>query len=154
MAQVEDWRKEYGGYDITLTAPEGVGHLVPDHDVLAEMLKRPRNAFPKHVVWTQTDTILKRFYWLEAPNPVEEGHIEAKIEGNTITIKARKQERIALWLDTDLVDVKKPVTVIVNGVKKQVFTLKPDLDSYCEGLEKTADVRLATPYRIEIDLHP
>lgn len=154
MAQVEDWRKEYGGYDITLTAPEGVGHLVPDHDVLADMLKRPRNAFPKHVVWTQTDTILKRFYWLEAPNPVEEGHIEAKILDNTITIKARKQERIAFWLDTDLVDVKKPVTVIVNGGKKQVFTLKPDLETYCEGLEKTADVRLATPYRIEIDLHP
>lgn len=152
--QVEKWRTHYGGFPGTFECPVGIGHLVPDHDELAEMLKTKRNANPDFVVWTQSDTILKRSYWVEAPAPVDNGHIEAKIVGNTISVKAQKQDTIALWLDANLVDLKKPVTVQVEGGKKLVFRLKPNLETYCQGLIATADPQLSAPVRIEVSLQP
>ena len=153
-AQVEKWRAQYGGFPGKFECPVGVGHLVPDHDQLAEMLKTTRDTHPDFVVWTQSDTVLKRSYWVEAPAPVKDGHIEAKIVGNTITVKAQKQDKIALWLDDKLVDLKKPVTVEVEGGKKQVFRLKPTLETYCQGLETTADPQLSAPVRVEVSLAP
>ncbi len=153
-ALVEKWRQQYGGYPGKFVCPVGVGHLVPDHDELAEMLKSTRDPQPDMVVWTQSDNVLKRFYWLEAIAPVNQGHIEAKIVGNVVTVKAMKQERIAMWLDEKRFDLKKPITVEVNGGKKQVFKVKPSLETYCQGLEATADPRLTAPARIEVSLAP
>lgn len=153
-AQVEKWRQQYGGFSGKFECPTGVGHLVPDHDQLAEMLKITREAHPDFVVWTQSDNVLKRNYWVEAPEPVEKGHIEAKIVGNTISVKAQKQSRIALWLDEKMVDFKKPVVVEVEGGKRQTFRLKPSLETYCQGLEDTADPHLTAPVRIELNSRP
>jgi hypothetical protein len=150
MKRVDDWRKLYGGYDITLTAPEGVGHLVPDHDVLATMRKAKREPFPKHLVWTQSDAVLKRFYWLEAPEPVEGGHIEAIADGNTITLKRQKQTKVALWLDPALVDLGKPVKILADGAKAQTVQPSPTLETFCAGLEQTADPSLAAAVRVEV----
>ena len=154
QTQMEAWRKQHGGYPANFQFPAGVGHLVPDHDKLAEMLPYKRDAWPKIVVWTQSDTVLKRFYWLEAPNPVNQAHIEAAVVGNTITIRADKQEKIALWLDAALINMSKPVTIDVIGGKKQVIRLKTSLETYCLGLEQTADTHLTAPVRVEISLLP
>ncbi|HEY3285454.1 MAG TPA: transglutaminase domain-containing protein [Armatimonadota bacterium] len=151
--KVEEWRKEYGGYPGRLELKENTGHFVPDRDKLAEMLKsEPRDAWPKQVVWTQSDTVLQRFYWLEAPKPAEGGHLEAKVEGNRITLKADKQSEVALWLDAKLVDLTKPVTVAVEGGPTQTLKLKPTLGTYCFGLERTADPNLAAPVRVVVPL--
>ena len=61
---------------------------------------------------------------------------------------------MALWLDSTLVDMKKPVTVKVEGGKTQTFRLKPSLETYCAGLEQTADPKLSAPVRIEVSLLP
>ncbi len=152
--QVEKWRAQYGGFSGKFECPIGVGHLVPDHDELAEMVKNTRNPHPDFVVWTQSDSVLKRSYWVEASAPVNQGHVEAKIVGNVITVRAKNQARFALWLDAGMVDLKKPVTVEVEGGKPQIFHLKPNLETFCQGLEATADPRLAAPARIEVSLVP
>jgi hypothetical protein len=146
---MEGWRKTYGGYSADFEFPVGVGHLVPDHDKLAEMLKYNRDAWPKQLVWTQSDSVLKRNYWIEAPEPKTGGHIEAVVDGNTITIKTENQTELALWLDQSLLDLSKPLTVLLNG-KTRKIKLTPNLETYCEGLEQTADPKLAAPVRIEI----
>jgi hypothetical protein len=152
--QVEEWRKQYGGFPGELELEKGTGHFVPDHDKLAEMLKFQRDAWPKSLVWTQSDSVLPRFYWIEASHPTSDGHIEASVTGNTITIKATKQDRIGLWLDQSLIDLKKPVMVEVVGGKRQVYRLKPNLETYCLGLDQTADPHLAAPVRISVPLVP
>ena len=155
MTQVEEWRRQYGGYNVSLTAPEGVGHLVPDHDFLAEMLKSKREAWPKQLVWTQSDNVLKRFYWLEAIAPVEGGHIEARVEGNQITLKMRKQEKVALWLDDTLVDLSKGFRIDVEGgLTDLLIKQNPTLETYCQGLEQTSDPHLAAPLRYEVTFTP
>ena len=153
---LEGWRKQYGGFPSSFDLMKGVGHLVPDHDKLAEMLKYRRDPQPSTVVWTQTDTVLKRFYWLEAPAPVEGGHVEARVDGNTITITAEKQFKLALWLDQGLVDLAKPIIVEIVGSKRstRIVKVRPSLETFCGGLEQTADPQLSAPVRLTVSTSP
>jgi hypothetical protein len=113
------------------------------------MLKYTRNAWPKRIVWAQSDSVLKRNYWIEAMTPVNGGRIEATVEGNTISITTIKQNGIALWLDPAFVDFKKPVTVILDG-KSKTYRITPTLETFCEGLEQTADPKMASPVRLVV----
>ena len=98
---------------------------------------------------SESDAILTRNYWIEALKPVNGGRIEAAVNGNTITINTTKQSGVAVWLDPTLVDFKKPVEIVVDG-KKKSYKLSPSLETYCEGLEQTADPKLAAAVRIVI----
>ena len=151
--QMDLWRKTYGGYSAQFDFPKGVGHLVPDHDKLAEMLKYKRDAWPKSIVWYQTDNVLTRNYWVEALEPKNGGHIEAVVDQktNTITIKAENQTNIALWLDSNLVNLKMPVMVNIEG-KARRLQITPSLVSYCDGLEQMADPQLSAPVRVVIKI--
>ena len=93
---------------------------------------------------------MKHCYWIEAPEPVEGGRIEATADGNVIRIKAEKQPKVALWLDAPLVDLAKPVAIELNGAPAQTVTAKPELGTYCDGLDFFGDPRLAAPVRIEV----
>jgi hypothetical protein len=151
--QYEAWRTEHGGYPGGLEWLPGAGHKINDHDKdkTAEMLKAdPRNSWPKRVIWVQTDDVIKRFYWIEAPKAADHGRIEASVDGNTISIKAENQPDIALWLDSPLVDLAKPVTVKLAGGASKTLTPKPTAETYCLGLEQVGDPRLAAPVRIEV----
>ena len=57
---------------------------------------------------------------------------------------------LALWLDRDLVDLEKPVTVKVTGGATRTFNPKPDLETYCLGLDERGDPRLAAPVRVSV----
>lgn len=153
--QYEAWRSERGGYRGGLEWLPGEGHKINPHDKdkTADMLKAgPRNPWPKKIVWVQSDDVLKHFYWIESPKPVEQGRVEASVEGNTITIKTEKLNQLAIWLDTPIVDLSKPVTVNVKDGTSKTFTLTPSTETYCVGLEERGDPRLAAPVRIEVPL--
>lgn len=166
---VEEWRAQHGGgYPGQLELKANTGHFVPDRDKVAELMQFTRDVWPKHLVWAQSDNVLKRFFWIEAENPSNQGQIEAIVTGNMIIIKAMKQEKLALWLNQSLVDLKKPILVQVSDASRQeksdpvkkirdevkrslqrrVFQVRPDLETFCLGLDQTADPFMAAPVRI------
>jgi transglutaminase-like putative cysteine protease len=151
--QVEAWRDQYGGFPTTFEWKPGVGHSVPDRDKVAELLASPpRDVRPKHLVWFPTDNVLARQFWLEAPEPADGAHVEAVADGNTIRLKPEGLKSVALWLDSDLVDLDKPVTIEVEGGDSETVTPEPSLETYCLGLEKWGDPKLAAPVRIPVEL--
>ncbi len=150
--QVEAWRAERGGYPGEFEWRPGVGHSVPDRDKVGEMLAFTREPRPKSLVWVQTDDVLKHFFWVEAPNPVDGGRVEVSIHENTIKLKAEKQDKLALWLDSKLVDLARPLTIEVDGGKTQTVTPRPSVETYCLGLEERGDPKLSAGVRVEIDL--
>ncbi len=148
--RLEEWKAKYGGYPGGFEWKPGVGHSVPDRDKVAEMIQAgPRDPWPKRVVWVQSDDVLKHFYWLEAPGPKDGGRLEVEVrEGNTVAVKAQGQDQIALWLDPSLLDLSKPVKVEIEGGQAQTFTPRPDLETFCKGLDERGDPRLASSVRI------
>jgi transglutaminase-like putative cysteine protease len=149
--QWEEWRAKYGGFDGGLEEVAGKGHQIGEHerDKLADLRKYTRNATPKRVLWTQTDDVIRRFYWLEALKPVDKGRIDAEIVGNEITLKTENQGDVALWLSSALVDLTKPVVVVRDG-KRTVHKPNPSLATYADGLEQTGDPALTAPVRIVV----
>ena len=152
--EIQSWRKSYGGYPGRFEWEPGVGHQVPDLDKLADMLKgSERKPYPSRIVWAQSDDVLKHFYWIEASHPTDSGRIDATVKDNTITLKAEHQDEVALWLNTPLVNLASPVTVKTPSGQALTITARPDLETYCVGLEERADPRLAAPLRVTVDLH-
>lgn len=148
--KIEEWRTQWGGFDATFEWLPSVGHSVPDRDKAKELVSAgPRNAWPKHLVWFQSDDRLRNHYWLEAEKPTENGFIEAKVDGNRIELKTESQAGIALWLDSSLVDLSQPVTVIRDG-KSQEFRLSPSLETYCAGLALRSDPILSGVAKVTV----
>jgi hypothetical protein len=151
--EIQKWRAAYGGYPGQFEWETGVGHQVPDHDKLADMFKAGwRKPRPTRVVWAQSDDVLTHFYWIETPRPSPDGHIEATIQDNAITLKADHLDEVVLWLDAPLVDLGRPLTINRPGCGLLTITNRPDLDTFCAGLEQRADPKLAAPLRIAVDL--
>jgi hypothetical protein len=151
--EIQAWRGRYGGYPGRFEWEPGVGHQVPDLDKLAEMFKAGgRKPHPARIVWAQSDDVLRHFYWVEASRPSPSGRIEAVVNENAITLKAENQDAVVFWLDAPLVDLSRPVTVTRPDGRALASTSRPNVETYCVGLEDRADPRLAAPLRIAVDL--
>lgn len=149
--QLQDWRAKHGGYPGGFEWITNAGHNVPGRDKPAEMIAQAtRDPRPNKLVWTQSDDVIRRFYWVETPQPADDAHIEAEAEKNQITLKAKNQGGLVLHLDAPLIDPARPITVRLNGGEPQSFTVRPDLETYCADLAERGDPRLAAPIRIEI----
>ncbi|MEM1422655.1 MAG: transglutaminase domain-containing protein [Planctomycetota bacterium] len=110
-----------GGYDHRVTIYPGLGHWMNgrDAEALPWMLERTRDPWPRRVVWYQDDVVGTRFYWLAVrPEEAQQGTlITAEAEGQTIRITTRPDRaptHITLRLSDRLVDLDRPVTVLVN----------------------------------------
>jgi poly(3-hydroxybutyrate) depolymerase len=147
---IEGLKSRFGGYPGEVAILPGVGHSVPDRDMVARMLKEVvRHPWPDRVVWAMSDEVLRHFYWLEAPHPVSDGRIEATAHDNTIRLKTERQDQVALWLDSAFVDLARPVVVEREG-QRETFTPRPSPETFCEALEQRGDPRLASPVRIPL----
>lgn len=148
------WKAEYGGFEGGMRMLPNTGHSVPDRELTAEFMKSaPRNLWPKRVIWKQTDTVLKRFYWLEIDSPKEGGSVDATVDGNTISLTlGGGLEEAALWLSPKLVDFSKPVSVSVNGGPAKLVSTVGTMATYCDGVEKTGDPEMATGVRVVVSI--
>ncbi len=152
VKELAGWKARYGGYPGEVVLLKDIGHSVPDRDKVAEMLKSVRSAHPDKIVWSQSDEVLKHFYWIEAPKPAPSGRIEASVRDNMITLKADHQDEVAFWLDAPLVNLARPVIVEVEGGRREVIKARPSPETYCVGLEQRGDPKLSAPARISVNL--
>ncbi|MGF7080734.1 hypothetical protein [Mucilaginibacter sp. UYCu711] len=83
-----------------------------------------RNALPKDVIWIQDDILRDQFYWLGMPIESAKKGLKARvtITGNNINILENEHEVLYIYLNDNLVNLDKKVTVTING--KQVFNKK------------------------------
>ena len=75
------------------------------------------------------------------------------MKDNTITLKTEHLDEVVLWLDAPLVDLSSPIVVTLSGASALTSTRRPNVGTYCTGLEERGDPRLATPLRIEVNAH-
>lgn len=94
---------------------KGVGHWMNRVDSAAVpwMAKFRRNPYPKKIVWQQAEVVKPYFYWLGVP-PAELAPgkmLRAYIQGNCVHVTQCDYTTLTLYLNDDLVDLDKFVTV-------------------------------------------
>ena len=144
-----------GGYEHFVRIYAGLGHWMQkkDAEALPCMAEHTRFAWPKKVVWFQDDVVHDRFYWLgRAPDAAKAGEkIEAEVSGQTIRISAGGAKGLELWLSDELVDLDKPLSVVVDS--KTVFEghVSRSAKVLRDSLVARFDVRLAASAKLALE---
>lgn len=89
---------------------------------------------------------------LEHRNTKSDGaSIDALNRGdNTIVVSTRNVARFTVWLHPKMIDVTKPVTVVVNGTNRFKDKVKPSLVTALESYQRRGDWGLIYPIKIEL----
>ena len=83
-----------------------------------------RNPMPKDVIWIQDDILRDQFYWLgtDIATAKQGQKVRVKISGNKIDIIDNQDEVLYIYLNDDMLNMDKKVSVTING--KKVFNKK------------------------------
>ncbi|MHA6717854.1 hypothetical protein ACX40Y_00245 [Sphingomonas sp. RS6] len=136
--------QDSGGYVHMARIYPGLPHWMnrKDAEALPWMAGFTRDPWPKRVVWRQDDVIHTRFYWLEIPEAAAVGEgdtITAEVTGQTIRLSGDVPAGTTLRLSDRLIDLDRPVSVIVNGKRvhdgKVVRTARAIQQSLVERLD-------------------
>jgi len=149
------WIKERRGdrkdiFPVKMEMLKGFGHgRLPDQLKIKDMYPHERIPLPKHVSWFVWPNV-KHMNWLYAPAP-RKSIVDARREGNRVTIAAEKLDGLHVLLDERLVDLAKPVAVKVNGTEREV-AVRPSLRTLCETLAARGDPEYIFTVRIPLKL--
>ena len=137
-----------GGYVHMSRIYEGLGHWMNgrDAEALPWMAKFRRNPWPKKIVWVQGNVIHDRFYWLKISDKAaaKEGQkIIATVDGQNIRLKGEIPKELKLLLSDELLDLDKPVSVLVNDRLVSTATLPRTAATIRQSIEERMDVPAA-----------
>lgn len=151
--QIKDLKEaNEGDYPVEFMYKEGFGHGgLPDRDMISQMYEYERNPAPKHVTWEMTDTVVKRFFWLKNDSPERGSLIDAKIEGNQISVKTDKCNSFSILLDSRLIDPAKPIELKIGDSINKI-DYKPSFKTLCETMATSGDPNLAFDFEIKVNL--
>lgn len=114
---------ELGFANCTLTAKpaDGGGEAIegPASETWAWVTKGMRTPYPTQLSFAPKSDYARSAYWISLEGiTVSEGpKVEAKVDraSNTITIDATKVANLVVYLNDELVDLTKPIVLVVNG---------------------------------------
>ena len=108
------------GYPHRVTIYPKLGHWMDrrDAEALPRMIKQTRNAWPKKVIWHQSNSVThQRLYWLgvTAKGAIKKRQITGEVKGQHIALTGDNLTGIKLWLSDKLIDLTKEIIVTRNG---------------------------------------
>lgn len=146
-----------GKYIHSTNIVKGKGHWMDgaDSEAISWLAQYRRNPYPKRIIWRQEQVVRKNFYWLEAPDrELRPGRrVEARIEGNTINIEHCDYSKLTIYLNDNMVDLDKKVTILYKGKKIAKKKLKRTIANIKNNLDTHNDRCYAFPCSIEIKLN-
>lgn len=92
----------------------------------------------------------KRFYWIEADT--HQAAVAAKVEGNTIEVKAARVRRLTFHLSDRLLDLGRPVVIRVNGQVVHDKVLSRSLVTAVEDAALLNDTEHFSTARITVEV--
>ena len=166
-------------YDVVYREHAEGGHdwsIEKDDDVLAWLEKQRRKPYPEEVVFKTWENAFARSHWIEilkrtdAP-PFVAVHLDmfgkeserrteyrppvlvrARRSGNAIDVTCEEVRELRVWLDDEMVDLDKPVTIHVNGKKLHDATVKRSVDALIDEARRRGDRGMT--FSASVDLKP
>ena len=142
------------GYHHHVQIHAGKGHWMDRQDAVAIpwMSKITRNPYPNKIVWKQDDVVHDRFYWLAVDKELagKRAEVVATLKGQTIQIEKSDVAKLKIRLNDEMVDMEKPVKVIVGG--KEVFNAKVsrNIGTLARTLSEDGDPKAVYAGEIEV----
>jgi len=111
---------------------------LPDRDLLTRQLPFVRQAHPAHLTWQLADSSTPEFSWLSIAQPANGQKIDAKIDGQEITISSSGDCAFTLWFDDKLIALEQQIRVKHNG-GNILHSAEPNLNALCESMLISGD---------------
>lgn len=135
---------------------EGMGHWMEQADTAAItwMTRYRRNPYPERIVWRQEEVVRLHFYWVSAPR-------EELAHGKTLVVERKENEihietcdysGCTIYLNDEMVDLDRPVTVYYQGKKVFKKKLKRTLVTLQNTIHERGDYRYMFPTEIKLVL--
>lgn len=145
--------------------PEGYiheGHIVAgkphwmdqvDTVAISWMAQYKRNPYPTNIVWRQEEVLHPYFYWIGVDkDEMKRGmEVRLKVEKNNIRISQSDYKHITLYLNDEIVDLDKPVTVYLAGKKVFKGKLQRSKELLRSTLYEREDERYCFTAKIDIN---
>ena len=134
---------------------QGKGHWMDREDAAALqwMAQYRRKPYPREIVWRQEKVAREHFYWLTVPasEAAQGKRVEAHIKGNTIHIDHCDYSHLTIYLNDNMVDLDKKVTILYKGKKIKSKKLQRTIANMYRSLNERNDRSYAFPAYIEIE---
>lgn len=136
----------------------GKGHWMDREDAAAVpwMAQFTRNPYPTKVVWVQGDVMKESFYWLGAP--ITEAAKGCKVVAdydrstNTVEIEWCDYKSLTIFLNDDMLDLDKPVTVLFAGRELFNGMVVRNANTMRKNLLSREDLAFAFPAQITVTI--
>ena len=139
-----------GQYPFTFTFVAKNGHTgLPDRDLLTKLLPLVRNPLPRGLHWELTDVTVRDHYWLHVGEAKKGKRLDATLTGQKLEVITKDCTDGQAWLDARLVDLQKPLELVVDG-KPQAVVLVPSLRVLCATMQERGDPVLAASVQVPL----
>lgn len=141
-----------GGYIHECHVEKGMPHWMNLRDAAAVpwMAQYRRMPHPSRIVWQQEEVLRPTFYWIEVPkSEMKRGRkVVTEIKGNTILISHCDYPQLTLWLDDDMLNLDKKVTIKYQGRKLFSGKLNRTAENLRQSLTQRGDPSYMFPAKI------
>lgn len=132
------------------------GHWMDRVDTLAVnwMAQFSRNPLPNKIVWIQDDCHHEHFYWLGVEKEAIEtgGRIVVEKKNNTITILENYSDALFIYLNDELLDLDKAVTINYKGNTIFKALVPRKIQTVHQSIERRMDENLVFSARLRVSL--
>lgn len=132
------------------------GHWMDGADAVALdwMAMYRRNPYPEKIVWRQEEVLQQHFYWISAPKE-ELTHGKTVIierKDNTINIEKCDYSRLTIYLNDEMFNLDKKVTILYKGKKIKRIKTYRNINNLYYTMHTRNDLKYIFPAIIEIEL--
>lgn len=113
-------------------------------------LRIKRDPVPKRIVWEPRFGWKNVFAWISIDDPKPGQRIEAEIQGNRITVTTNNVAAFSILLNQKLVNLRKEVTVVVDGEEKFKGAPTASLSAIVESVAAHLDPERIYTHRIDV----
>ena len=136
---------------------KNTGHTFasPDDELFAFLSRWRRNLYPRVIAYNYYTPPAGEFepewvYWLRIREGTHKGRIDARVQGNTISVRTKGVRRVAVYLSDRLVNLDRPVSVMVNGVSAHAAPVKRDVFMMLDVIRETGDPARLFSAKVEV----
>jgi predicted esterase len=118
---LKELKEKHGPYEYVYKEYNGIGHGYPPGGfgpIIDWMIRHKRKPYPDYIVWEPSRPYKKLFWWIKVRSAGGQIIAKYKKSKNLIEIEG-SSSGISVFLNEKMVNLSKPVKVMVNG--KEVF---------------------------------